>query len=379
MKFIWSTLFKLDISSNRIYGLDILRSAAILFVLIGHSRHFLSAIIPDKILRLFLFDGVSIFFVLSGFLIGRILIKELIIDKPTLSIVTSFWLKRWFRTLPNYFLILFTLLLISSYEDSIDWNIQKSYFYFFQNFSWKHPDSFFPEAWSLAVEEWFYIFIPLLLMIMSFTNIVSTKKSLLYIVILILIFSTYIRYSRFESGIITNLYEWDVLIKKQVITRLDSLMFGVIGSFIIVYHNPIWVRHKKNLFIAGLSLFSLHKVVDYTHSETDLYTSVFSFSIFSLAILFLIPYLENLKSGKGIIYKSLTYISLSSYSMYLINLSLIQLFIIPIMMKHLSIKNQLIEIMIQYSSFWVFTFAISILLYRHFELPIMKLRNRIIS
>lgn len=59
-------------STNRIIGLDVLRSIAILLVLYQHSIFLISS--PNELYQIRI-DGVSIFFVLSGFLIGNILIK----------------------------------------------------------------------------------------------------------------------------------------------------------------------------------------------------------------------------------------------------------------------------------------------------------------
>lgn len=95
-------IFKLELNPNRVYGLDILRALAILFVIVGHGRHLL----PDKLdiyHQVIVFDGVSIFFVLSGFLIGGILIKMLNNRKADKNLLFEFWSRRWFRTLPNYF------------------------------------------------------------------------------------------------------------------------------------------------------------------------------------------------------------------------------------------------------------------------------------
>src|SRR5258708_1726234 len=103
-------IFKTQTEHKRIYGLDILRAIAILLVLYSHSIPFLSGIFSSKLLSLPIIDGVSIFFVLSGFLIGGILIK--IIEKEGVSKVglLNFWIRRWMRTLPLYYFVL-TLLI----------------------------------------------------------------------------------------------------------------------------------------------------------------------------------------------------------------------------------------------------------------------------
>ena len=60
---------------GRIYGLDVIRAFAILAVVYSHSLVFLPESIRG-IAGLFDYDGVSVFFVLSGFLIGGILITS---------------------------------------------------------------------------------------------------------------------------------------------------------------------------------------------------------------------------------------------------------------------------------------------------------------
>ena len=53
---------------NRVFGLDLIRAFAILMVVYIHGQNFLSPIIDVKIYENFYVDGVTIFFVLSGFL-----------------------------------------------------------------------------------------------------------------------------------------------------------------------------------------------------------------------------------------------------------------------------------------------------------------------
>src|SRR5689334_3382371 len=100
MKF--GNVLKLEIDEKRVYGLDILRAAAILFVVILHGKNVLPHAGRD-FLQLFVFDGVTIFFVLSGFLIGGVLIKILEKQTATFKTLLNFWQRRWFRTLPNYY------------------------------------------------------------------------------------------------------------------------------------------------------------------------------------------------------------------------------------------------------------------------------------
>ena len=94
--------------NSRIFGLDILRTIAVLLVLIAHTIPFISK--SDLINTISLFsaiNGVEIFFVISCFLIGTILIKIHNQDLITsIHSVKMFWVRRWFRTLPNYYLML---------------------------------------------------------------------------------------------------------------------------------------------------------------------------------------------------------------------------------------------------------------------------------
>ena len=131
---------------QRIFGLDVLRTTAIIMVVCSHILWIYpksNAFIPI-LFELFGFWGVELFFVLSGFLIGSILYKTFVNESFTLKSVFYFLKRRWFRTLPNYYLVLLLNILIAYF---LGFSIENmgSYFLFLQNFASKSP-AFFPES-----------------------------------------------------------------------------------------------------------------------------------------------------------------------------------------------------------------------------------------
>lgn len=368
--------FKIELDKHRVYGLDILRCFAILFVVFDHSNGFLSGRVKD-IFESFVFDGVSIFFVLSGFLIGGILLKTLEIQKAGFKTLFDFWIRRWFRTLPNYILVL-TLLCILTWcfgDPSLLFGVYK-YFIFSQNFASIHPP-FFPEAWSLSVEEWFYLLIPAFVIASIVLFRISPKMSIFGLAIFVLVFVTAYRFSYHYLIAIDNIDKWDLYLRKQVITRLDSIMYGVIGAFAHFYYKRQWLAYKNFLFVAGITLifisqFYLKRVMPIQ----SYYNNVFSFSLTSFATLLTIPFLSEVKSGRGFIYQSVTYISVASYSMYLLNLSVIKFFIIDKIDWGMISSNLEVVAALKYMVFWVLVVLLSILLYKYFEMPVTSLREK---
>ncbi|UOE46493.1 acyltransferase [Mucilaginibacter sp. SMC90] len=377
-----ANLFRVKNNTERIYGLDILRAVAILFVLNVHSALFFNKnSLAYRLLTSFNLDGVTLFFVLSGFLIGGLLIRQFNMPNITFYTLLSFWLRRWFRTLPAYFLVLLILLILGfCTKQLLPETSVKGYFFFLANFNKPMPNYLFPESWSLAVEEWFYILVPAAVFI-SITVFKINVRYVVFILAFTLILGiTAFRYYRFTCwpAHLLNGEVIDLFFRKQVSTRLDCIMYGVLGSYIAYYHTNAWKRYPNTLFIIGVCLLYLHYVQYIFGYFGLLYSCVFAYSVPPLGVLCLLPRLTLIKTGKGMLYKSITLISIISYSLYLLNYSLVREYLIEDLLNpHLSTLLTVRALKItDYTIFWIFTVAGGILFYKYFEQPMTLLRER---
>lgn len=351
----------------RVFGLDLLRSVAIILVTIVHS----ATLITDYFSEfpfITLPDGVDLFFVLSGFLIGSILIQT-IHQYHVLhwEVLIQFLKRRWLRTLPNYFLFLGINVLLISFG-LINGGINKyliTYFVFFQNF-YVPFDFLFWESWSLSVEEWFYVLFPLLVFfVFRFKPSKFGNKTILISTILcFLIVPFLIRWMM--SYEIQSEAQRELYIRKLVITRLDCIAFGLFGAFIKKYYSEVWNKTRSTFFIAGLVLMIL--LCNNFFGFSQLFLNVFYFSLIGVSALFLLPLLDNLNSTNELL-KPIEILSKISYSMYLIQIPLFQLFIrfIPV--------NSCGSSIVRYSIYWLCLILLSAINYRYFEKYFLKLRD----
>ena len=132
--------------------LDVCRSMAIMLVLLSHGRLFLTGVFPElNLLKFGGFLGVELFFVLSGFLIGRIILEKLHASSDGYRWIPSFWFRRWMRTYPSYVIFLFLNIFFIGNIRPESYPELLKFLTFTQSLLTPHP-SFFGEAWSLAVE-----------------------------------------------------------------------------------------------------------------------------------------------------------------------------------------------------------------------------------
>ena len=354
---------------NRVYGLDVIRALAIICVVASHCTFILpefNAQITNAI-RLLGATGVDIFFVLSGYLIGGIILKYLQNGKTTRKDLFHFWKRRWLRTLPNYFVILFiNILLIFILNGLLKWEYW-TYFLFIQNLFNPHPD-FFTEAWSLSIEEYAYLILPAIIYaVINRLNKHNVAKMFFWttsIVILLLFLFKIHFYSNTE---VNSYKDWSAGFRKVVIYRLDAIYYGFI--LVYLYNKYYQMRNYKNMWcLAGFVLFVLlHALILYYEilpQNNLFFYSVFYLPLISLSIALTFPWFINLRPWK-LLSNMVTYVSKRSYAIYLVNYSIVLL----------TFQHYFGPSVWLMALFLLFTVALSELLYRFIEQPFMTYRD----
>ena len=359
-------LIKVDYS-KRIYGLDVFRAVAILLVVLGHGG-VIAGDIFSFIPSIPVIDGVELFFVLSGFLIGSIIINQVeVSEKLNFKGIFHFWKRRWLRTLPNYYLILLVNYFLVKYEiiggDIHQFNYK--FFLFIHNFSTGFYE-FFWESWSLSVEEWFYIFLPILIAL--FLAILPKRKALIVTILCLLIFPLLHRIS--QSDMDVDKFWLDVNFRKVVIMRLDAIAFGLIAAYIKKYYSIFWYTSRNWMFILGIVI--IYFEIFLPQDVNGFFTKTFAFSLTSFGAMLLLAKADSIKSFRyPVVGRAVTFISIISYSMYLVNLALVSQVIV-----HNFTLTTSSEHLLAYICYWAATIGISYLLYIAYERPFLRLRDR---
>lgn len=239
---------------KHIYGLDLMRAVAIAMVVFQHGALFFylcygTPVIWTKMGTI----GVTLFFALSGYLIGGILL-DLGDSLGDSRVAARFWLRRALRTLPNYLLFIGINLAFwhlfqraRGYPNPVP--LLPRYFFFLQNFA-SRQTWFFAESWSLSVEEWFYLLFPLGLFLglrllrVPFGRLYWTLAGAMIVIPIIL------------RGLTLTPEDWANGITKVVIYRPDSIAIGLAAVALSRRSPDIWARLGIPAAIGGVALLA---------------------------------------------------------------------------------------------------------------------------
>lgn len=358
--------------------LDSIRAIAVAMVVFSHWTLLgANSILPWGAI------GVTVFFVLSGFLITNILLKkkqdieEKKYEESKIVAIGKFMMRRALRIFPIYYLLLILLFLGAKVLPNPipqDWKYYALYvenylFYYRQ----AYPGGKLSPMWSLAVEEQFYLIWPWLIFFVSAKNI------------------KYVLGSGIIISILTLLILPHVLEKKEFLVFLtpscfDAFCWGGFLSYTIVYHKEMLEKFSRVFRVLGLIAITAYLCLQYLQIPFDFLArtllSIFVTWILSIILLNKTGYFDKLFSNK-----ILMSIGKVSYGIYLFHC------FVPVIINtiiHWLKKKQLSSSLFlhlfkwtesEYSlaSFMIYTATLLIIVYSSFyffEKPILKLKNR---
>lgn len=350
----------------RSFGLDIVRSTAITLVLLAHVLLLAyRGAAAWAVLSGYL--GVEIFFVLSGFLIGGILLRDFSAS-TTLDTLRRFWIRRWFRTLPNYALFLVINAGLFAWLHRLPADLWK-YLFFLQSFAVPVP-AFFQESWSLAIEEWFYLLSPLGILAFARLARLNVRRAALLFILVMLAGMPIWR----AAYVVIHNPAWLSSVRPMTILRLDACMYGVLGAYVKTYHPRVWLRSPAGCLAVGAGLLATAAFLFLTLSlDSSFHARTTLFCLTSAGALLMLPWLDGLPASTHGWATAITRLSLWSYSLYLVNFPLFLIayrFLGPKLQVNSGIAPAVATGVVALS------IGLAALNYRFFEKPMMDLRER---
>lgn len=303
---------------DRIHGLDTLRALAIVLVFANHHLLFVSKASPFGWLGEIGWIGVDLFFGLSGYLIGNQIFAAMRTQEG-LSLPV-FYARRFLRTLPNFYVVLALYAWWPWFRHGASMPPLWEFLTFTQNINLT-PGTAFSHAWSLCVEEQFYVLLPAAALLVGLA-----RRPLLVgwlAIIGTLAGGAAIRASLWDDGMAQQGgFHFYNLIYYASWCRFDELVAGVALALLKNYHGAAWTRltsHGNVAFGVGALLFGLACRLFYD-DHYGFGVTVFGYPLLALAVFILL--VAALSSG-GLLARTripgAQSLALWSYAIYLLH------------------------------------------------------------
>jgi peptidoglycan/LPS O-acetylase OafA/YrhL len=356
---------------THILFLDGLRGIAIIMVLLFHfwilplAQYLYNPFFFN--LGHFLMHGVTLFFVLSGFLIGGILIT----NKSSKKYFQTFYVRRFLRIIPLYYLLLaiYYLLKFTIYSDlssSIttskipDW----TYPFFLQSIyipEYGLGPRLISASWSLCVEEQFYLIAPAI--------IYYVPKNKLLILILSTMLLALISRSLFPG--INGLGELTL-----ITSRIDALLIGVIIA-IIYQSNTLKTELTKVIKEIRILLLTLSFGILLSFQNFSLGTFRLTWIALFFGIIILIALIDDKSTLRKIFQaKPFRFIGKYSYGIYLSHMPIHYLTQGTILKGVRLFENQILDVIFLNSISIIFCIIISYIIFEVFENKMISLGKK---
>lgn len=257
-------------SSGKIHSLDGMRAVSIIIVFFSHAGY--GKIIPGTF-------GVNVFFFISGLLITTLLRREF--DKDGAISLKKFYIRRSLRIIPPLlFVIIFSAIFCdySIVPGVVDAKTIFSQVLFSANYWQMYGDYRGIEGlevlWSLAVEEHFYMFWPMLFLF--FVN--NRQSAKVWLAGSVMFFMTWraIMFYGFGADEVTILHSSD--------TRFDSILIGCFASFLFPHFDRSIERYTTPRIIVFCAVAALMLLASFLFRSEE-FRSIYRYSLQSLALI----------------------------------------------------------------------------------------------
>jgi peptidoglycan/LPS O-acetylase OafA/YrhL len=252
--------FELDLLDNRYPALHGMRVLAIVSVVQFHVTTILAfeygvAFDRDWVTTsLTVFFGMDLFFVLSGFLIGSILLHS--IEVPGKHKIRRFYLRRVFRTFPSYWVTLTVLSVTMAFAGTLTPTLRRhlpfEYGYLTNFLAPIRKDVVMVWGWSLALEEQFYLVVPLLFFVLRRLRTDRMRIALLCVMWACGLAMRLIVFLRYRPWTDTELYH---ALYFRTYTRFDTLVAGIVLAFVHARYRDViarWLEHPFHRALLAL-------------------------------------------------------------------------------------------------------------------------------
>lgn len=347
---------------NYLASIDSLRAIAVISVIIYHLK---SSYLPGGFL------GVDLFFVLSGYLISSLIMQEY--QETSKLNLKEFYIRRSRRLLPAvYFMISIVLVFMVIFNKYV---LEQSYldavFSYIYSSNWwyiihqvDYFDSFatspFKHLWSLAIEEQFYFFFPVIFLLIQFINKkFEGKIKYTYVIVTLIVISLFSHIYLYDETNVNRVYY-------GTDTRAFALLIGVLGAYmypIVNLKSPASKKDRKLFELTSLVTLVIFVVSMFFISETSQFMYRGGFFVYSVLFLIMIISTGKQKTTMSFLmsFKPLVFVGKISYSLYLWHFPIV-VFVSPVIANGY-LRNFVLLVLI---------FSFAIFSYKFIENPIRK-------
>jgi peptidoglycan/LPS O-acetylase OafA/YrhL len=284
---------------ERLVGLDILRASAIVLVLISHI-HLIGPFRSNPFLFSAGMWGVELFFILSGYTKFKI-----------------YLIRRWMRTIPLYYVAIIVTIILESYFLGLPINDIGLYFTFTQTIP-TGEIHWFGVSWSLSIEEWSYILIPIVALTLWFIPSLDKRFAFVFLTLIIAFSVLRLWQGQFDLSI-------DNDIRRALIPRLDALAYGGLFRILWLRYRPELQGMRTKLLASSLLLQILVWVMFFIFGSKNNFLALSVFTLLPITLCLCFPFAISKNNLPNLTRLIFHFVASRSYALYLFHVPIYML------------------------------------------------------